>query len=115
MKPYQRYQEIFKHVCPNRGATYGDKAYCPAPASKVAAINVVHLSAIKLNNMKTKNKDLDMWYSEIRAPYERVFSQANNRGKYIGIMKNQFAEFMYAMCFNLRRLVSIYTPVRQLA
>jgi len=105
----------FKHVCPNQGATYGDKAYCTAPARKVAAINWVHLAAIKFNNMKTQNKDLDRWYSEIRAPYERVFSQANNRARYIGIMKNQFAEFMYAMCFNLRRLLSISPQVSQLA
>jgi IS5 family transposase len=105
----------FKHVCPNQGAAYGDKAYCTAPARKVAAIKGVHLTAIKFNNMKTQNKDLDRWYSEIRAPYERVFSQANNRARYLGIMKNQFAEFMYAMCFNLRRLVSISPPLRQLA
>jgi len=103
----------FKHVCPNQGAAYGDKAYCTAPARKVAAIKGVHLAAIKCNNMKTKNKDLDRWYSKIRAPYERVFSKANNRARYIGIMKNQFAEFMYAMCFNLRRLVSISPPLSQ--
>lgn len=103
----------FKHVCPNQGAAYGDKAYCTAPARKVATIKGVHLAAIKFNNMKTKNKDLDRWYSKIRAPYERVFSQANNRARYLGIMKNQFAEFMYAMCFNLRRLVSISPPLSQ--
>src|SRR6185312_10441379 len=47
----------------------GDKAYCTAPARKVATIKGVHLAAIKFNNMKTKNKDLDRWYSKIRAPY----------------------------------------------
>jgi len=103
-----------KHVCPNQGAVYGDKGYCTSPARKITAIKGVHLAAIKCNNMKTKNKDQDRWYSGIRAPYERTFSKANKRVRYIGIMKNQFAEFMFAMCFNLRRLVSISPPLNQL-
>jgi hypothetical protein len=49
----------FKHVCPNQGAAYGDKAYCTTPFMQVAAIRGMHLAAIKFNNMKTKNKDLD--------------------------------------------------------
>ena len=39
------------------------------------------------------------------APFERVFSKENKRLRYIGIAKNQFAEFMKGICFNLRRLV----------
>ena len=99
-----------KHICPNQGAIYGDKGYCTAPARKASAHRNVHLAAIKCNNMKGKNKDLDKWYSKMRAPYERVFSKANKRVRYLGIAKNQFAEFMYAMCFNLKRLVAIPPP-----
>ena len=58
--------------------------------------------AIKKNNMKEKNKDLDRWVTKIRSPYERVFSKDNKRVRYAGIAKNQFAEFMKAICFNLR-------------
>ena len=32
------------------------------------------------------------------------------RVRYVGIAKNQFAEFMNAICFNLRRLTVIKTP-----
>lgn len=60
--------------------------------------------------MKNKNRDKNRWYSHLRSPYERVFSKANKRAQYVGVAKNQFAEFMYAMCFNLRRLIAISSP-----
>ena len=69
-----------------------------------AALKGVHLCAIKKNNMRDKNFDLDRYYSSIRSPLERVFSQDNKRLRCIGIAKNQFAEFMNAICFNLKRL-----------
>lgn len=95
----------FKHVIPSSGATYVDKAYCQKPARIAAARKEVHLCAVKKNNMKGKNFDLDKYYTKIRAPFERVFSQDNKRVRYIGIAKNQFTEFMNAICFNLKRLV----------
>lgn len=98
-----------EHVLPKGGATYADKAYCVAPAKKAAARKGIHLCAIKKNNMKEKNFDLDRYYAFIRSPFERVFSQANKRLRYIGIAKNQFAEFMNAICFNLKRLTVIAT------
>lgn len=99
-----------KNVCPNQGAIYADKAYCTKSAKRHAARRCCHLAAIKKNNMNGKNKDLDRWYSGIRAPYERVFSQQNKRTRYCGIVKNQFAAFMEAICFNLKRLVVLGPP-----
>ncbi|WP_035543918.1 hypothetical protein [Holospora elegans] len=55
--------------------------------------------------MKEKNFDLDKIYTKIRSPLERVFSQDNKRLRYIGIAKNQFTEFMNAICFNLTRVL----------
>ncbi|WP_341750118.1 transposase [Candidatus Tisiphia endosymbiont of Sialis lutaria] len=94
----------FKHVCPSQGAVYADKGYCTFPAKIIAASKGVHLGAVKKNNMKDKNFDLDKYYTRLRAPYERVFSQDNKRVRYLGIAKNQFAAFMNAICFNLKRL-----------
>lgn len=94
----------FKHVCPKGGAVYADKGYCTTPAKIVATANGVHLGAVKKNNMKGKNFDLDRYYTKLRSPFERVFSQDNKRVRYVGIAKNQFATFMDAICFNLRRL-----------
>ena len=55
--------------------------------------------------MKSKNRDQDKWYSSLRSPYERVFSQRERRVRYRGIAKNQFAAFMQPICFNLKRLL----------
>jgi len=95
----------FKHVMPSSGATYVDKGYCTKPAKDAAVRKGVHLCAVKTNNMRDKNFDLDKYYTKIRAPFERVFSQDNKRVRYAGIAKNQFTEFMNAICFNLKRLV----------
>jgi len=100
----------FKHVCPSQGAVYLDKGYCVGEAPKIAKGIGVHLAVIEKNNMKTKNKDRDRWYSAVLAPYERVFSKREKRIRYRGIAKNQFSLFMYSICFNLRRLLVVKTP-----
>ena len=51
----------------------------------------MHLAAVKKNNMKDKNFDLDRYYTKIRVPYESVFSKDNKRARYLGIAKNQSA------------------------
>jgi IS5 family transposase len=94
-----------RHVCPTQGAIYGDNGYCTAPARQAAAQRSCHLAASQRNNMKTKNRDRDRWDSHLRAPYERVFSQWSKRVRYRGVAKNQFAAFLQAMAFNLKRLV----------
>ena len=99
-----------KHVCPSQGAIYADKGYCTKYARRAAAKNSCHLAAIKKKNMKGKNRNLDRWYSKLRSPYERVFSQQNKRIRYCGISKNQFAAFMEAICFNLKRLTALDPP-----
>lgn len=99
-----------KHVAPKEGAVYADKGYCTKHSKQASKIKGLHLAAIKNNNMKDKNRDLDRWYSSIRAPYERVFSQQNKRVRYVGIAKNQFSAFMNALCFNLKRLLVIAPP-----
>jgi IS5 family transposase len=94
----------FKHIVPKQGAVYADKGYCTSPARIAAKAKGIHLGAIKRNNMEGKNFDLDKYYTKLRSPYERVFSQDNKRARYVGIAKNQFATFMNAICFNLKRL-----------
>ena len=100
----------FKHVCPPKGSVYSDKGYCVGAAPRTAKIKGVHLAAIKKNNMKSKNKDQDRWYSSIRSPYERVFSQREKRVRYQGVAKNQFGAFMQAICFNLKRFAHLNPP-----
>lgn len=102
------------HVSPRSGAVYADKGYCTKPSQQIAKCKGFHLAAIKNNNMKNKDKDKDRWYSKIRSPYERVFSHRNKNVRYIGVAKNQFAAFMNALCFNLKRLIVLDIPNLQL-
>jgi IS5 family transposase len=95
----------FKNVCPNQGSVYADKAYCYQTVANISKYNGCHLAAIKKNNMKNKNKDLDKWYSRLHFPYERVFAHQNKRTRYIGVVKNQFTAFMEAICHNSKRLI----------
>jgi IS5 family transposase len=99
-----------KHITPSQGAIYGDKGYCTKPSQHAAKKSGCHLAAVKLNNMKDKNKDLDKWLSKLRSPYERVFSKIPKRVRYRGIAKNQFAGFMHAICHNLKRLTVLDPP-----
>jgi IS5 family transposase len=92
-----------KHVCPKSGMIIADKGY-------IGSINTIlakgaHPAVILRNNMKDKNREKDKWLTALRSPYERMFSKQNKRVRYRGIAKNQFAEFMYAMSFNLKRLM----------
>src|SRR5690606_19634259 len=64
-----------KHVCPDERAIYGYKTYCIHTAKKVATKKACYLRAIKKNNMREKNNDLDRWHTQLRAPYEHVFSK----------------------------------------
>lgn len=94
-----------KHVIPNQGAIYADKGYCDKNAQRAASKRNLHLAAVKKNNMKNKNKDLDKFYTKLRSPYERVFSKTNHRVRYIGIAKNQFTAFMESIAHNLKRMI----------
>ena len=64
--------------------------------------------------MKDKNRDLDRWISGIRSPYERVFSQQKRGVRYVGVAKNQFAEFFNAICFNIKRVVQLKAEENQM-
>ena len=53
--------------------------------------------------MKGKNRDRDRFLSQLRMPYESVFSKQNHRSRYRGLAKNQFQAFMQALVHNLKR------------
>ncbi len=55
--------------------------------------------------MKSKNRDRDRWYTQLRAPYERVFAQWPKRVRYRGGAKNRFTAFLQAVVCNLKRLI----------
>jgi len=93
-----------KHVMPRSGAACADKGYVGAILEMLR--RGVHPMVILRNNMKEKNRDLDRWLSGLRAPYEGTFSKQNKRVRYRGVVKNQGAEFLYAIAYNFRRLLA---------
>ena len=101
-----------KHVSPSLSVIYADIGYCGKSSANAARRKGATKQAIKRNNMKGKNKDLDRWISKVRSPHEGVFSKCRKRVRYAGVVKNQFAEFMQAICYNLKKLLSIIPPDR---
>jgi transposase, IS5 family len=102
--------KMAKNICPKQGAVYADKGYCTKKTKRDIESKGCCLRAIKKNNMKDKNRDLDRWLSGIRAPYESVFSKQRKRTRYCGVAKNQFSAFMEAICFNMKRLAVLGPP-----
>ena len=95
--------EAVKSVLPSQGAVAGGKGFVGAvPVIKEAGC---HSMIILKDNMKEKDRGKDKFISKLRAPYERVFSKQEKRVRYKGTDKNQAAEYLYAIAFNLRRLL----------
>jgi IS5 family transposase len=97
--------EAAEDVLPSRGAVCGDKGYVGARAMLERL--GLHSMIILRNDMTEKDKDKDRFISSLRAPYESTFSKQTKRVRYEGVTKNFAAELLYAIAFNLRRLVTI--------
>jgi IS5 family transposase len=103
--------EAFELVCPDSGAAFLDKGYDTPEARKAAKIKGIHFLAIKRNNRKDKNRDLDDWVSKTRMPEEGNFSKISKRARYRTTAKVQFQAFAQAICYNLKRLIKV-TQIR---
>lgn len=68
------------------------------------------MAAIMMNHILTRNRDKDRWFSHLRMPDERVFASRNPRVRYRDTTKNQFAAFMCAISFNLKRIL-VHNPL----
>lgn len=99
--------KAFKHVCPNQGMVLADKGYDTKAVTIVAKRKGVHLRAIKKDNRKDKNFDLDKFISRLRMPNECNFSKISRRAKYRGQAKVQFQAFAQAIAYNLKRLIKV--------
>jgi transposase, IS5 family len=87
-----------------QGAIDGDKGYSDHARQAAAQRNCL-LSAIPRKNRNSKNQDRDRGETQLHAPSERVLAQHPKRVRDRGVAKNQFAAFLPAMVFNLKRLL----------
>lgn len=99
--------KALKHVCPRVGLVIADKGYDTATASRDAKVKGATLRAIKKNNRRDKNKELDSYLSKLRMPYESTFSKFSKRTRYRGLSKVQFQVIAEAIAFNLKRLIKV--------
>ena len=100
-------QDGLKHICPESGMVFGDKAYGLKPAQIVMKAKDCHSGAILKNNMKDKNKDKDKWLTKVRAPYESTFSKDEDRARYRGWSKVQLQGFLEAIVHNVKRMIVV--------
>lgn len=103
-----------KNVCPREGAVFADKGYSPKESRNEVKRRGCHSGIILKDNMREKNKDKDRWLTQVRMPYEGIFSKMRKRTWYLGRVKNQFEVFLEALAFNFKRLVKIEAPPIQL-
>lgn len=96
-----------RHICPDGGMVFGDKAYGVKTARNIMTIHGCHSGAILRNNMKNKNRDLDCWLTKVRMPFEGVFSKDATRARYRGIAKVQMQGLWEAIIHNVKRLLTI--------
>lgn len=93
-------------ITPN-SMIFMDKIYDQKKSYQILKANNCHSGIIKKKNNKTKNKDLDSWKSKIRMPYECNFSKLRKRAKFKSRVKVLFQCFSEAICYNLKKAVSI--------
>lgn len=97
----------FRHICPEGGMVFGDKAYALKPAQITMKATGCHSGAILKNNMKQKNKDKDRWLTKVRAPFEGLFSKDEDRARYHGWAKVQLQGFLEAVVHNVKRMIAV--------
>lgn len=103
-------QEGLRYICPQERMVFGDKGYCLKQSQSILRSRNCHDGTIKKRNMKNKNRDKDKWLSQVRGPYENVFSKQSRRTRYRGLAKVQMQAFLEAIVFNVKRLVAIKAP-----
>lgn len=100
-------QDGFRHICPEGGMVFGDKAYALKSAQIAMKAKNCHSGAILKNNMKQKNKDKDRWLTKVRAPFEGIFSKDEDWARYRGWAKVQLQGFLEAIVHNVKRMVEV--------
>lgn len=89
-----------------------DKMYDTKKTDKILCAKGIHAATIRKNTNKAKNRDLDRWRSQIRMPFEGVFSKMSKRARYRGHAKVTMQSFLQAIAHNLKKATTfIPTPI----
>lgn len=99
--------KALKNVCPNQGMVFTDKLFDCKEADNVIKANNCQAATIRKNNNKTKQKDLDKWRSQVRMPFEGIFSKLEKRARYRGLTKVTFQNFFQSIAHNLKKAITV--------
>lgn len=96
-----------KDICPKDCMVFMDKLFDISSVYKILKANGCHPATIRKRNNKEKNRDLDKWRSQIRMPFESVFSKLPKRTRYRGLLKVIFQNYIESTCYNLKIAISV--------
>lgn len=99
--------QVLKNICPKNVMVFMDKLYDTKSSDLILKANHCALGTIRKDNNHNKNRDLDSWRSKVRMPFESTFSKQRKRTKFKGQIKVLFQCFTEAMCYNLKKAITI--------
>lgn len=99
--------QVLKDICPHNQMVFMDKLYDTKESDLILLANGCAAGAIRKNNNKNKNRDLDRWRSGVRMPFEGIFSKLRKRTRFRGKLKVLFENFALAICHNLKKAIKI--------
>ncbi len=99
--------QVLEDICPQNAMVFMDKLYDTKKCNQILRAHSCAGGAIRKNNNKNKNRDLDKWRSKVRMPFEATFSKLNKRARYRGNVKVLFQCFAEAIAYNLKKTIRI--------
>ncbi len=107
--------ETVKNICPDQGMVFMDKLFDCAEADKWITAHGCVAATIRKKNNPHKDKDLDVWRSKMRMPFEGTFSKQWKRAKYRGLLKVTFQCFFEALVLNLKKAIKFLSATPMIA
>lgn len=101
---------IDEDLCPESGMVFLDKGYEAKNVEENILKNGCAPAAIKKNNRKDKNRDLDRWRTSVRMPFENTFSKMKKQCRYWTKPKVKIQATMEAIVHNFKRAIRIGAP-----
>ena len=101
---------IDEKLCPESGMVFLDKGYEAKNVEENILKNNCFPAAIKKNNRKDKNRDLDRWRTQVRMPFENTFSKMKKHCRYWTKPKVKVQATMEALVHNFKRAIRIGVP-----
>lgn len=98
-------------LLPESGMVFADKGYDCQLVEDLLRQKGCASGVIKKKNRKGKNRFLDKWRSQVRMPFEGVFSKLRRTTRYRGLERVEFQNTMECLVHNLRKLIQHRTVV----